>query len=196
MTLFVTRHGETTLNQHRKFYGSMDVALDDKGQQQAAELAKKLRRQKLDVIIRSATTRTKQTAQPIIDDHPNATVYVNADLNEKGFGDWEGLDADEIEAQDPVTWARWIEKPFDVTPKGAESYKVFSERVLHAVAGYQDLLASAANVLVVAHLGTLRVMHQSWVPDTVFWDLNFKAGHYSTYQSDGQGKMKVIAFNQ
>ncbi|WP_203650520.1 histidine phosphatase family protein [Secundilactobacillus yichangensis] len=196
MTLLVTRHGETTLNQHRKFYGSMDVPLDEKGRQQAAELAEKLRHQQLDVIIRSATKRTEQTAQPIIDDHPNAAVYVNAGLNEKGFGDWEGLDADEIEAKDPVTWARWIEKPFDVTPNGAESYLAFSRRVLGVIADYQDLLASAANVLIVAHLGTLRVIHQSWVSGTVFWNLDFKAGHYSTYQADKHGKMRVIALNQ
>lgn len=70
MTLFVTRHGETTLNQQRKFYGSLDVSIDEKGQQQAAELAEKLSSQPLDIIIRSDTTRTQETAQRIIDDHP------------------------------------------------------------------------------------------------------------------------------
>lgn len=196
MTLFVTRHGETTLNQQRKFYGSLDVSIDEKGQQQAAELTEKLSSQPLDIIIRSDTTRTQETAQRIIDDHPNATVYVNGDLNEKGFGDWEGLDADEIEAQDPVTWAQWIEKPFDVTPNGAESFATFSNRVLRAVKAYQAILASDANVLIVAHLGTLRVIHQFWVPGTVFWNLDFKAGHYSTYRPDKQGKMIVQALNQ
>lgn len=94
---------------------------------------------------------------------------MNGDLNEKGFGDWEGLNADEIEAQDPVTWAQWIEKPFDVTPNGAESFATFSNRVLRAVKAYQAILASDANVLIVAHLGTLRVIHQFWVPGTVFF---------------------------
>ncbi|WP_054707963.1 histidine phosphatase family protein [Secundilactobacillus paracollinoides] len=100
MTLFVTRHGETTLNQQRKFYGALDVPIDEQGRQQASQLAAKLRGQPLDVIIRSDTRRTQQTAQPIIEDHPNAEVLVNPGLNEKGFGDWEGLDADEIEAKD------------------------------------------------------------------------------------------------
>lgn len=193
MTLFVTRHGETTLNQQRKFYGALDVPIDEQGRQQASQLAAKLHEQPLDVIIRSDTRRTQQTAQPIIEDHPNAEVLINPGLNEKGFGDWEGLDADEIEAKDPVTWHDWIADPFDVTPNGAESFADFSNRVLTTVETLMPMFNQTANVLLVAHLGTLRVMHQAWVPGTVFWNLDFKAGHYSTYQiQDGKGRLQAL----
>ena len=43
MKLILARHGEPNYNHLRKFYGSADVSLDEKGKRQAQELAEKVR---------------------------------------------------------------------------------------------------------------------------------------------------------
>ena len=182
MHLLVTRHGETALNKQKKFYGSLNCPVDALGETQAAQLAEKLANVPIDVMLRSDMLRTAQTAAPIIATHPTTEVRIDARLNEMGFGKWEGLNADEIQAAYPQDWQTWLDHPFEAFPTGAESYPVFKTRVLAALDDYQDLIYSDLTVLLVAHLGTLRTWHQHWFPDTTYWDLHFEAGCYSTYE--------------
>ncbi len=180
MKLFVLRHGETQLNKKRKFYGSLNVPLDNKGIQQANEVAKKLIPFTFDRIVTSEMLRAKQTVAPILKSHPQNHLVIDGRFNEMGFGNWEGLDADEIQAMDPVTWQKWLSDPFAVTPENGEQFKQFKERVLCAMESYCKEPA-VDNMLLVAHLGVLRALHHFWFPNSNYWDTNFLAGSYSVY---------------
>lgn len=187
MKLFVARHGETAYNRQKKFYGSDDVSLDSQGEKQAQMLAHKLTDVPLTQLVRSQMRRTEQTLRPVAAQHPAVPVTVYSELNEKGFGDWEGLDADEIQAKDPLNWQKWLNEPLTFTPPTVESFAVFKHRV---AAGMARVLANAQpndQILLVAHLGTLRVMHQLLCsPKTNFWDIHFDAGTYSYYEVIGK----------
>ncbi|NCA68985.1 MAG: histidine phosphatase family protein [Sphingobacteriia bacterium] len=74
-------------------------------------------------------------------------------LRERGFGDWEGLAAEQIPAAER---ARFWADPVGYTPPGAESFQAFSTRVL---AAWAELRASPAPAtLVVTHGGVIRVI--------------------------------------
>lgn len=194
MKLLVMRHGETTFNHQRKFYGKTDVSLDETGVKQAEIVSKKLKNESLDAIIRSNMRRTAETAKPIIADHPNADLYVDSGFDEMSFGDWEGMDANQIEAADPQNWQRWLDQPFKVAPGNGESYETFKVRVTQAMTKYYQKLSPASTTLLIAHLGTLRTLYHSWFPSEDYWQTKFEAGCYSVFDLSEDG-VELLALN-
>lgn len=197
MKLLVARHGETAQNLAKKFYGGLDVPLDKTGQQQAQQLAQKLAATPITGVIRSDLQRAAQTLAPIQAGHPACRVVVDADLNEKRFGNWENLDADEIQAADPLNWQRWLDAPLTFAPPTVEGFPAFQKRVSRGLWQTLDQFAATDTVLLVAHLGTLRVIYQELVDPTAdFWAVHFDAGAYSTYDVDVPGKTgRLVALN-
>ncbi|WP_125770124.1 histidine phosphatase family protein [Companilactobacillus furfuricola] len=198
MKLIVARHGETTWNLQKKFYGSSDVPLDDTGKEQAQHLAQTIKHHALsfDVAYCSSLLRTYQTIMPVLTDQ--IPLFKLAGLNEKGFGKWEGLDADQIEAAYPVEWQKWLDQPFDYVPPEAEDYYQFRQRVQNSL---HQIIQTAkkqdhSNILLVAHLGTLRVIDQSLLKSQeVFWDIHFDAGCYTEYSSSDGIKFQMTERN-
>ncbi|WP_283679389.1 histidine phosphatase family protein [Lentilactobacillus sp. Marseille-Q4993] len=177
MKLFLTRHGETNLNLKRKFYGSLDVPIDNKGFEQANELADKLRSVRVETCYTSELQRAIQTATIIQSENQfGFPIMKLSNLNEMGFGRWEGLDADEIQNQDPVAWQRWLDDPFGVKPPEAEGYVAFKKRVRKVLVEILNQSDEQEPVLVVAHLGTLRVINQYFFPEVGYFDALFPAG--------------------
>ena len=92
---YLMRHGQTDYNRRRCFYGSHDVSINGQGQADAKQLALLMQEYPVDVIYTSCLKRTLETAQLAF---PDREVQAIADFDERGFGQWEGLTADEIEA--------------------------------------------------------------------------------------------------
>ncbi|MBA1395084.1 histidine phosphatase family protein, partial [Lactobacillus sp. XV13L] len=115
MKLLVARHGETFLNKQRKFYGTLDAKLDKTGLQQAQILAKKVILRHPTILAQTNLQRTIDTLSPIRKMLPNLPVITIPDLMEKGFGDWEGLDADQIQQRYPLEWEKWLSDPLNYT---------------------------------------------------------------------------------
>lgn len=198
MKLIVARHGETTWNLQKKFYGSSDVLLDNTGVKQAQQLAQTIHDNDLtfDVAYCSSLKRTYQTIKPIL--NGDIPLYKLAGLDEKGFGKWEGLDADQIESAYPSEWQHWLDQPFDYIPPEAEDYYAFRRRVQRSL----DFVIQTAikkrqkNILLVAHLGTLRVIEQSLLSSNeIFWNIHFDAGCYSEYNSSDGIKFNLTQRN-
>lgn len=198
MRLIVARHGETAWNLQKKFYGSSDVSLDQKGYKQAQQLAQAIQHTEIDFDIAycSSLKRTHQTIVPCLSSQ--IPLVKLAGLNEKGFGKWEGLDADEIEQAYPIEWQKWLDQPFDYVPPAAEDYYRFRSRVQKCL---EQILHAAVterqkNILLVAHLGTLRVIEQILLNShEVFWDIHFDAGCFSEYTSIDGNKFRLIKRN-
>jgi probable phosphoglycerate mutase len=153
-TLLLVRHGETDWNRDHRWQGNSDTALNDRGREQTLELAGTLHRP--DRIYASDLARARETAE-ILSERLGVPVVLDERLRERGFGAWEGLTTPEIEERFAADHARWRagEGP---GATDAEAFEAFAERVgafLDEVLGRH----AGEEVLVVAHGGTIRVIH-------------------------------------
>jgi alpha-ribazole phosphatase len=196
MKLLLARHGETDYNRQRKFYGSADVSLDKHGRQQAQALAEKIAVMRPTLLVQTNLRRTQQTIRPVCAKFPTIPIITLPSFAEKGFGKWEGLDADEIEAQYPEEWNKWLRAPLTYTPPTIEPFVNFEERVHQGLQWLLQHLAEEDTVFIVAHLGTLRLIYQDIVDSSVnFYSLDFKAACFSLIELK-DGKTRQVQFNQ
>lgn len=187
MRLIMARHGQTTLNVGKKFYGELDPDLTKLGREQALDLARKLEQNNFnpDKIYTSAVKRTMVTTQVITEANAyTAEVIHDPRFREKSFGRWEGLNADEIEAKYPDEWWAYIEDAINFQPEGAESYSNFKERIN---AAFIDAIKSGLDekletLLIIGHNGVLRDLSNRFLEtDTEYWDIYFYQGKLHIY---------------
>jgi broad specificity phosphatase PhoE len=153
-TLLLVRHGETDWNRDGRWQGHSDTQLNDVGRKQAARLAAALHG--VDVVYSSDLSRARETAE-ILAARLELPVHVDARLRERSFGTWEGKTGPEIEADFADAHARWLagEGP---GADDAEPFEAFAARV-HAFLAEAIERHPDETVLVVAHGGSIRVIH-------------------------------------
>ena len=90
MKLIIVRHGETdrNINAHLIDLGSESVPLNGTGLRQGEAVAKRLAREKIDVIVCSDLLRAKQTAALIQRYHPGLDIQYSSQLRERDSGDY------------------------------------------------------------------------------------------------------------
>lgn len=175
MKIYLMRHGETDYNKAKRFYGSRDIPINPQGKKQAGQLKKVMKSIVVDKVYTSSLRRTYETASIVFEDRLIVLKKMSA-LNEKDFGEWEGLTADQIQACYPAEWSAWLASPFEATPPQAEPFAVFQTRVWKTI---DKLTAkhSQSRIAIIAHLGVLRLIYQRLVNQQVlFWDIDFPQG--------------------
>ena len=153
-TLILVRHGETDWNAERRWQGHSDPKLNDAGREQARRLAGELAR--VDALYSSDLARARETAE-IVARTIGVEVRFDERLRERGFGAWEGLTMEEIESSYPDDQRRWLAGT-GPGARDAEPFEAFAERV----GSFVDEIGqrhAGEEVLVVAHGGTIRVVH-------------------------------------
>ncbi|MEC5387548.1 histidine phosphatase family protein [Uliginosibacterium sp. H3] len=156
ITLYVARHGQTALNQQRRFQGSTDAPLDAEGLAQAEALAQRLPPD-ITRIVASPMLRARQTAECVARARGLAVSLMET-FCERDYGVFEGLNREDIEAQYAEIWQRKIVQQWDDAPPGGESMRQVRTRV---EAGLAQLCETHAGetVLLVAHGFIARMLH-------------------------------------
>lgn len=158
MKLLLIRHGETDWNATKRYQGQSDIPLNGTGLQQAAQLAKRLSTEKIDVIYSSDLSRAVTTANAIGDLQPRP-VIIQKDprWRELSFGEWEGLNYDKVRAKWSGESSSWYDNPARLSPPGGETLMQLSARVESAL---QDLRNQHKDqtVLVVTHAGVIQAL--------------------------------------
>ena len=154
--LFLVRHGITEWNHNGRYQGLLDVPLSSKGRLQIMALRERLREEQFSICYASALQRARTSAEIILEEH-FCPLQQTADLNEMGYGKWEGLTRDQIIAQYPDSWTHYLLDPTRHAPLGGETRRDLQrrvERVLDAIATehHDD------TILIVAHGGSLRAI--------------------------------------
>lgn len=176
--LLLVRHGETDWNRETRFQGRIDVPLNDNGREQARKAAQFLKDVPLDFAFSSPMVRPKETAQIILQYHPNIQLELRDGLREISHGLWEGKLEAEIEQTYPGELHRWRTVPAAVQMPEGENLRQVWER---AVDAWQSILESVASQtqtgLVVAHDATNKVLlcHILGLAPDHFW--NFRQGN-------------------
>ncbi len=153
-TLLLVRHGETDWNRDGRWQGHSDTHLNDVGREQALRVAGELH--DVDVVYSSDLARARETAE-IIAGALGIDIRFDPRLRERSFGAWEGLTAPEIESDFAEAHARWLAGD-GAGADDAEPFAAFGARVTgfieEALERHPD-----ETVLVVAHGGSIRVIH-------------------------------------
>jgi alpha-ribazole phosphatase len=184
-TLYLIRHGETAGGDAKRYHGSIDILLSEKGKQQATEKAVVLRRyiekattskhlsylkdihnnadnqnasnsSGLSAIYCSGLVRAVQSAEIIAEQFGLVPIRV-ANLRERSFGIWEGMTFSEIKEQYPKEFASWAENPLAYSPTGGEKTLEVRDRVIKVISEIVEN-HSGQDVAVVAHGGVNRII--------------------------------------
>ncbi len=150
--LVLVRHGQTAANLEDRWQGHSDGELTAEGRRQADLVARRL--PDVGAVYTSPLTRARDTARAVA-----ATRHLDpvelAELKEIGFGSWESLTADEIEALDATTLSR-LRNGEDIVRGGTgETFGGVRERMTAALDDISSRHPGAA-VAVVSHGGALR----------------------------------------
>lgn len=146
------RHGEPVGGS--KYRGQIDDPLSEKGWAQMRAAVADHR--PWDVIVSSTLSRCADFARELAVRHALPLEF-DQRLIEIGFGEWEGLTAAEVTAQNPLLLKQFWADPINTSPPGAESLTAFYDRVIPA---WEELLMRHAgkHVLIVGHAGVIRMI--------------------------------------
>ena len=162
-TLVLVRHGQSEWNLKNLFTGWRDVDLSELGHAEAKAAGEKLnaRGMKFDIAFTSALMRAQKTCQYILDavGQKNLQTVRDAALNERDYGDLNGLNKDDARAKWGEEQVHIWRRSYDTPPPGGESLKDTGARVwpyyLHEM---QPHVLRGGTVLVAAHGNSLRAL--------------------------------------
>ena len=149
MKLIVVRHGQTEWNLKSRVLGRTDIPLNEKGKEQAVELAENLLPLRIDHIYVSPLKRSAETGK-IIADACGADLTVREELLEHDFGAFEGVSRSDENYQS-------AKRNFAVRYPGGKSYFDVAARVYPFLKELKELHPDDT-VLIVTHAGTCRVI--------------------------------------
>jgi probable phosphoglycerate mutase len=132
-TLIVIRHGETAWNRERRMQGTTDTQLSDVGREQASAVGRRLAGRAFAALYTSDLSRARDTAHAIAR-HTGLDFVTDPRLQERRFGIFEGLTAEEIVARFPDEHARFASRDPDYAVPGGESARSFTQRCIGCLA--------------------------------------------------------------
>jgi 2,3-bisphosphoglycerate-dependent phosphoglycerate mutase len=156
LQIYLARHGQTEWNADHRLQGSADIALNNTGRIQAAQLASRLADIHFDAVYSSALARSRTTAEIVRGGVPLTIV---PGLNERRLGAFEGRRTD---AADPVAAEAYSKRSQDPNDEldGGESLTMFYDRVRTALAQIVSR-HPFGTILIVGHGGTNQMIVRS-----------------------------------
>lgn len=147
--LYLARHGQTEWNRLSKVQGRTDIELSETGIIQAKLLAKRMKRENIDVIYSSNLKRALKTAEAIAE-YKNFSINESEKYQEICFGPWEGMTINEIKKKYSEDYRIYREDPVNFTLPGAETFLELSERTYNAIREIVNCNIGK-NILIVSH---------------------------------------------
>lgn len=214
--LILVRHGQSVWNLQNRFTGWIDVPLSKKGIKEAQNAGKLLKDFKFDVAFTSTLIRAQDTLYEILninnnlnyflwihedksdwykkfketkDDKDILKVYTSEKLNERYYGDLQGLNKeDTIKKFGQIKVHLW-RRSFNVPPPNGESLEMTAKRTIpYFKTKILKELEAGKDVLVVAHGNSLRsiVMFIEDMPaeDIIEFEIATGSPHIYTFESN------------
>jgi probable phosphoglycerate mutase len=191
--MLLLRHGETPLSVEKRFSGSGDPELTERGLAQAQAAAERLTEWDLGVVVSSPRARARQTAAAVAA-VAGLDVVVDNDIAETDFGEWEGHTFAEIAKRWPEEMSAWLASP-DVAPPGGESFTATFARVRAA----RDRLVTAyagQTLVVVSHVTPIKAMLRDALdaPTHALYRIHLDPASLSAvdWYADGAGVVRLV----
>lgn len=185
-TLIMMRHGQSEWNKRNLFTGWVDVPLSMEGIQEAIEGGKKIRDIPVDIIFTTSLVRAQMTAFLAMSQHSSGKVPIVLhtgegrleewgiiygaeankntipvircwELNERMYGELQGLDKDETRAKFGAEQVQIWRRSYDTPPPHGESLE---ETAARSIPYFKEqvvpLLREGKNIFIAAHGNSLR----------------------------------------
>src|SRR4051812_35543541 len=129
--LVIFRHGQSIWNLENKFTGWVDVDLSPKGIEEAKSAGAKLKGFAFDYAYASDLKRAQKTLALALESsgHAPVTPIHNQALNERMYGDLQGLDKNETAKKYGEEQVKIWRRSYDIQPPNGESLKDTAARV-------------------------------------------------------------------
>jgi 2,3-bisphosphoglycerate-dependent phosphoglycerate mutase len=200
MPLFtLVRHGQSTYNLQNRFTGNLDVPLTPLGETEAHAAGKKLKGFLFHAAYTSMLKRAQETLRIILAEMDQTTLPVlkNAALNERMYGDLQGLNKTETAQKYGAAQVEIWRRSYEVRPPGGESL----EDTYHRAVPYFQLeiapkLLAGENILVVAHGNSLRAlkMYLENISREAITKVDIPTGIARVYTLDGNLKIMSVDY--
>jgi broad specificity phosphatase PhoE len=190
-TLYLVRHGTTTMNVENRYRGRRDVPLDAQGYQDAVDAARRLSGEGLAAVYAGPLRRTMATAQIIADEARVPDLRILHGLNNVDYGAWEGLTSREAEMYDPEAFRKYRSSPSIAVCPSGERLMDAQRRIIEAIQligeRHQGETVAAVTHAVMIRLAVLRI-------DPVEgeqWRIPIGRGSLTTLMVDEVGGMEL-----
>lgn len=215
--LILIRHGKSDWNQKNRFTGWVDVPLSKEGIQEAQLAGKAISHIPIDVIFTSSLMRAQMTAMIVMTEHESdktpvvlhqeggklkewgeihdaeaekhcIPVYEAWEINERMYGELQGLDKDETRAQFGADQVQIWRRSFDTPPPEGESLEMTANRSIpYFKSAIVPCLQEGKNVLIAAHGNSLRsiVMYLDHLSREEVSNLEIQTGAPLCYAFEG-----------
>lgn len=153
MKIYLYRHGQTLYNTKGIIQGrGVDSSLNEVGKEQAQAFFEKYKHIQFDCLMTSTLKRTQETAAPFEQLGISAERW--SDLDEIGWGEWEGKKADEAMHNAYLGLLEsWGEGNYDDSLSGGDSARQMGERLTRFVNYLRT--QSHQHVLICTHGGCM-----------------------------------------
>ena len=193
--LVLVRHGQSEWNAKNLFTGWEDPGLTPKGALEAKKAGVVIKNLGIsfDLIFTSALIRAQLTGSIILDEIGiEVPTIQNVALNERYYGDLQGLNKDECRKKWGEEKVRIWRRSYNSGPPGGESLKDTSDRVLpYYLDKIHSLILSGKNILIAAHGNSLRslVKHLDKISEKEIVELEIPTGAPIHYLFDKNGEV-------
>ncbi len=195
--LVLVRHGQSQWNLENKFTGWVDVDITPLGEEEAHRAGQKLKGMQFDKAFTSDLKRAQRTLQILLTEigQPNLPVEKDKALNERHYGDLQGLNKAETAQKYGDKQVHIWRRSYDIAPPNGESLKDTAARTLPYF--HKKILPevkAGRNVLVSAHGNSLRsiIMDLDHLTKEQVLELNLGTGVPVVYEMNANGKFTKL----
>jgi len=194
--LILVRHGQSEWNEKNLFTGWENPGLTDKGMHEAKVAGSLIKNLgiKFDYMFTSALIRAQLTGSTILEnlDQTEINIIKNKALNERFYGDLQGLNKDECRKKWGDEKVQIWRRSYDKGPPGGETLKETGERVLpYYLEEILPLIFKNNNIIIAAHGNSLRslIKYLDDISDEDIVKLEIPTGAPIHYVFDQSGKV-------
>jgi 2,3-bisphosphoglycerate-dependent phosphoglycerate mutase len=193
--LILVRHGQSIYNLENRFTGNLDVALTPLGREEARIAGEKLTSFPFAIAYTSTLIRAQETLRIILEEikQTGITIVQNAALNERMYGNLQGLNKAETAAKYGEAQVEIWRRSYAVRPPEGESLEdTFNRTVPYFQQEIDPKLRAGNNVLIVAHGNSLRAlkMYLEHIGEAEIAHINIPTGTPRLYNFNGD--LKII----
>ncbi|MGL5328239.1 MAG: histidine phosphatase family protein, partial [Peptostreptococcaceae bacterium] len=190
LKLILVRHAITEDNKVGKLSGHIDSVLSEEGKKQITYLTQFLKDECIDKIYTTTSSRTKHTVERLSKEKGIDIIEKEA-LKEISFGDFEGIDFNEIKSIYPEEFQKMIDSGYEYRYPNGESLIDSYDRVVKEV---DEIIEKNDNktVLICSHGGTIRNIITYLISNSYEYHWNFKIDNCSVTTIEIDNKFAVL----